>query len=350
LLRSLRLAVLIAISSAIGAIPEMAQASGGRDAAAIQEDLKARADRGDAAAQNDLGVNYEKGLGVRQDLAEAARFYKLAADQGYARAAANLGALYYFGQGVTSDFREAVRLFRQAAAKGDDTAEFMLGTCYADGRGVAQDDREAARLFKLAADHGNVAASNTLGEMYEKGRGVPRNHVEALRLYRSAADRGDSAGSDNLQRLGKEDPRALSQASAQLASAALEVPLRRLGGVLVLPAVVNDAVTVNFVLDSGASDVSLPEETVQALARAGTLGSFDFVGSEAYRLADGSIVVSKTIRLRSIKVGNRVMDKVKASIARGNAPPLLGQSFLSRFKGWSIDNNRQMLVLQEQRH
>jgi clan AA aspartic protease (TIGR02281 family) len=328
---------------------EIAQASGGRDAALALARLKERAESGDAAAQNDLGVNYEKALGVPQDLAKAVRLYKLAADQGYARAAANLGLLHYFGEGVTRDYGEAVRLFRQGATKDDDVAEFMLGTCHANGQGVAQDDRQAARLFKLAADRGNASARNALGQMYEQGRGVPRNHVEALQLYRSAAGQGDATADENLQRLGKADPRALSQASAQVVAATLEVPLRRMGGVLVLPARINDAVAVNFILDSGAADVSLPEEVVQALVGAGTLGSFEFIGSETYRLADGSEVVSRTIRLRSIKVGNRVMEKVKASIARGNAPPLLGQSFLSRFKGWSIDNGRQMLVLQEQR-
>ena len=313
------------------------------------DSLKARAALGDAAAQNDLGVNYEKGLGVPQNLAEALRLYRLAADQGYARAAANLGQLYYYGEGVTRDYGQAVRLFQQAAAKADDSAEFMLGTCHANGQGVTRDDREAVRLFKLAAEHGNAAARNELGQMYEQGRGVPRSNIEALRFYRSAADSGDASADDNLQRLGKADPRALARASAAQVAATLDVPLKRMGGVLVLPALVNETATVNFVLDSGAADVTLPEETIQALVRAGTIGSFDYIGSDTYQLADGSTVVSRTVRLHSIKVGNRVLENVKASIARGNAPPLLGQSFLGRFKGWSIDNGRQMLVLQEQR-
>jgi hypothetical protein len=38
-----------------------------------------------------------------------------------------------------------------------------------------------------------------------------------------------------------------------------------------------------------------------------------------------------------------------AGTLAGSAPPLLGQSFLGCFKGWSIDNDRQVLVLQEQR-
>ena len=40
------------------------------------------ADRGDAAAQSTLGMLYEKGQNVRQDYAEAIKWYHLAADKG----------------------------------------------------------------------------------------------------------------------------------------------------------------------------------------------------------------------------------------------------------------------------
>jgi len=44
---------------------------------------------------------------------------------------------------------------------------------------------------------------------------------------------------------------------------------------------------------------------------------------------------------------NRVLENVRASVAPSSAAPLLGQTFLQRFSSWSIDNERQVLLLRE---
>jgi predicted aspartyl protease len=62
-------------------------------------------------------------------------------------------------------------------------------------------------------------------------------------------------------------------------------------------------------------------------------------------MADGSTVPSRRFRIRSLKVGDRVLENVTGSIAPVAGSLLLGQSFLTRFKSWSIDNQRQALVL-----
>lgn len=48
------------------------------------ESVKQRADQGVAEAQHNLGVMYFNGDGVRQDYAEALKWYRKAAEQGYA--------------------------------------------------------------------------------------------------------------------------------------------------------------------------------------------------------------------------------------------------------------------------
>jgi hypothetical protein len=50
--------------------------------------------------------------------------------------------------------------------------------------------------------------------------------------------------------------------------------------------------------------------------------------------------------IRSLKVGNRIVHNVRASIASPKANLLLGQSFLQQFNSWSIDNARHALVLE----
>jgi hypothetical protein len=44
-------------------------------------------------------------------------------------------------------------------------------------------------------------------------------------------------------------------------------------------------------------------------------------------------------------MNNVVIENVKGSVADVKGELLLGQSFLSRFKSWSIDNAKQALVL-----
>lgn len=108
---------------------------------------------------------------------------------------------------------------------------------------------------------------------------------------------------------------------------------------------VNDAITLDFVLDTGASDVLIPDDAAQALVRAGKLATGDFIGTRTYVLADGSRVPSKRILLRELRVGDQRVMNVTASIGPTRARPLLGQSFLSRFPSWMLDNERHVLVL-----
>lgn len=71
------------------------------------DDLMARAKKGEPGAQEALGNRYEKGNGVTQDYAEAAKWYRMAAEQGFTKAEAELGILYSKGLGVKLDYEEA---------------------------------------------------------------------------------------------------------------------------------------------------------------------------------------------------------------------------------------------------
>jgi clan AA aspartic protease (TIGR02281 family) len=128
-------------------------------------------------------------------------------------------------------------------------------------------------------------------------------------------------------------------------SPTIEVNLNRQGGVLLVPVLINEKLTLDFVIDSGASDVAVPADVVSTLMRTGTLVPADFTGTQTYALADGSRVPSQTFRIRSLKVGDLVLNNVGASVVSANGSLLLGQSFLGRFKSWSVDNTKQVLVL-----
>ena len=52
-----------------------------------------------------------------------------------------------------------------------------------------------------------------------------------------------------------------------------------------------------------------------------------------------------TFRLHKLRVGDRELENVVGSIADIKGSLLLGQSFLNRFRAWSIDNERGVLLL-----
>lgn len=115
-------------------------------------------------------------------------------------------------------------------------------------------------------------------------------------------------------------------------------------GVFYVPVSINGHVVIDFVLDSGASDVSLPREIAQELIRQGTLTEKDFLGGQTYTLADGSRVNNPKFKLRTMKLGTLTLTNVQASISARGSQALLGQSFLKRLGKWSLDSDRKVLT------
>jgi predicted aspartyl protease len=103
------------------------------------------------------------------------------------------------------------------------------------------------------------------------------------------------------------------------------------GGTYVVPVLINGAITLNFTVDSGAADVSIPADVVMTLMRTETIQEADFLEKKTYELADGSTVPSQTFRIRSLSVGNKVLDNVIGSVAPVQGSLLFGPEF-----SWSI--------------
>lgn len=121
--------------------------------------------------------------------------------------------------------------------------------------------------------------------------------------------------------------------------------LTRENGVLVLPVQINHSITLNFTIDSGASDVVIPQDVFYTLARTGTITSKDMLGSGIYELADGTRHRSRRFRIESLEIGTLELKGIMASVAPAGASLLLGQSFLSHLSNWSIDNERELLIV-----
>ncbi len=160
--------------------------------------MLAAAEAGDAEAMFKLGNAYWDGDGVKQDYAEAAKWFRKAADAGHPTAMDSLGWAYEQGQGVKQDYSQALSWYRKAAAAGDASGLNDVGRAYQFGNGVAQSYVEAANWYRKAADAGKAAAMDNLGVLYWDGHGVKQDYAEAVRWYRKGAEAGDGTSMADL--------------------------------------------------------------------------------------------------------------------------------------------------------
>ena len=102
-----------------------------------------------------------------------------------------------------------------------------------------------------------------------------------------------------------------------------------------------------FLVDSGASDVSVSPDLFRAMVKGGHLTRADMIDVREYQTAAGGSVHGLRFRMPPMTIGNITIRGVVGSVTPGtsDAPLLLGQSFLAAFKSWSIDNQTHELVL-----
>ncbi len=151
--------------------------------------IRPLAGQGFHLAQFIVGDMYSNGLGVAQDDAEAAKWYRKAADQSENSADFALVVKYVIAHGTRWEIA-AVKWYRKAAEHGRAWAQYRLGLIYEIGQqGVPQDYSDAVKWYRKAADQGHAVAQSRLGLLYEKGQGVAPNFVLAHMWYNLANSR-----------------------------------------------------------------------------------------------------------------------------------------------------------------
>jgi len=128
-----------------------------------------RCEAGDASICGDLGIAYYMGRdGIKQDYAQAAKFFKKACDGNNYKTCSNLGFMYSTGQGVVIDPDKAAELYVKACDGGDVFGCQNVGTMYFKGEGVKVDLIKGLGYIKIACDKGlwgacsNFALANEL--------------------------------------------------------------------------------------------------------------------------------------------------------------------------------------------
>jgi len=96
----------------------------------------------------------------------------------------------------------------------------------------------------------------------------------------------------------------------------------------------------SFVLDTGASDLTVTETVAARLVRDGHATSGQ---PETVTLADGSSHTVPTLTINTVTVGTHRVSDVHATVSSDNAPMLLGMGVLNRIGRFSVDApNRQL--------
>ena len=118
------------------------------------------------------------------------------------------------------------------------------------------------------------------------------------------------------------------------------IPFRVKGDVKFLDVRLNDTMTVEMILDTGASMTLLSLSEAQYLFNKGTITESDFLGTSQSTIADGSVVENALINLRELTIGDQItLYNVRVTVSESTrAPLLLGNEVLDRMHGYTIDN------------
>lgn len=101
-----------------------------------------------------------------------------------------------------------------------------------------------------------------------------------------------------------------------------------------------------MLLDTGASDVSVPIMLWYAMMKDGVITEADHIDVAKYRTANG-VVEGLRFRMPPMTVAGITVHNVVGSVSKNNTGKLilLGQSFLQKFKAWQINNATGQLIL-----
>jgi clan AA aspartic protease (TIGR02281 family) len=224
------------------------------------------------------------------------------------------------------------------------SAQASIGYYSGDARPCGQADHFSADVLEIKIKTQRLLPAKLKEAAEEAAANWTKGAAEKL----LPAPANDAAVSDALAPKVAMTTQPLPAAESQKSSPVVEVVLKEDAGIFVVPVEINGALTLDFAVDSGASNVTIPADVYYTLVRTGTTKDTDITGERTVVLADGTQSKLPTFTIRSLKVGDKVIENVVATVVPLEGQLLLGQSFLGRFKSWSLDNTKHVLVLNSQ--
>ena len=143
----------------------------------------------------------------------------------------------------------------------------------------------------------------------------------------------------------QEELKQEGETLGELEEVTYEVPFTASNGVTKVDCTIN-GLPLNFIFDTGASDVTISQTEANFMFKNGYLTQKDIVGKQRYGTADGSVHVGTVFILNKINFGGLELNSVRASVvANQKAPLLLGQTVLQRLGKIEIDNEHRVLKI-----
>ncbi len=98
---------------------------------------------------------------------------------------------------------------------------------------------------------------------------------------------------------------------------------------------------LKFIFDTGASSICISSSEASVLYRQGTLQKDDILDVQYFQDATGTISAGTRINLKTVKIGDRTLNNIEATVIdNSQAPLLLGQTAFEKFGKISIDNDK----------
>ena len=122
-------------------------------------------------------------------------------------------------------------------------------------------------------------------------------------------------------------------------NAQTKIIMKKMNGIFKIPCKIQD-VEMEFILDTGASDVSISLTEALFLIKNGNISKYNLLGYSEAQLANGDIIENTKLLIDNLKIGNVELENIKATIVHNsNAPLLLGQSVLKKLGKIDITGN-----------
>jgi clan AA aspartic protease (TIGR02281 family) len=202
-----------------------------------------------------------------------------------------------------------------------------------------------------------LAAVPAQGDVYEwtDARGQPHFTEDLERVPEArradALERARARGPSRLQTYRRDPaagaagpgedplPRLFGSRTASPAGAPLRIPFTRRGTLMVVDVTLNDMVRAPFLVDTGASGISIPDAVARELGLR--------IDADTPRLpvqTAGGLVAEPLIELDSVQVGLARVERVAALVNSSMEVGLLGGSFFNNFV-YEVDAAAEVITL-----
>lgn len=206
---------------------------------------------------------------------------------------------------------------------------------------------DAACLYSLMNNTGEALANLEIAftkgyrDFVHMGVDEDLNNIKNLPDFKALVQKWQKLADEEER---KEEPALKDTGDTQ--EETVTIPMTPKGsGVYEVSCKVND-LRLNFIFDTGASDISISRTEAQFMLKNGYLNTTDIGGTQNYMDANGDIEVGTKITLRKVELGGLILKNVSASVINNkNAPLLFGQSALSKYGKIVIDNQKNTLTI-----